>query len=334
VITLGCIGIGDWGKNLARDFSQLNDVDLRWCCDIKESRFEAFVKLNSKTKFTKNYNDLLRDEGLDAVVVASNASTHYTIVKEALSSGKHVFVEKPITLNSKEAKELVSLSKKMNKKLMVGHLLKYHPAVEKLKELSDSGQLGEIYYLYSQRVNLGRIRLDENALWSFAPHDISVILYLLNSEPLDVSARGQFYLRNGVHDVVFVNIRFKDGKMANIQLSWLDPHKERKLTIVGSKKMVVFDDSQNTEKIKIYDKGADVKTDYESYGDSITLRFGDITIPKINMTEPLKIECQHFIDCIKNDKTPKTDGSDGLRVVRILEAAQKSLEKNGIPVKI
>jgi predicted dehydrogenase len=216
---------------------------------------------------------------------------------------------------------------------MVGHLLLYHPAVGRLKELVDSGELGEVFYIYSQRVNLGKIRRDENALWSFAPHDISVILHLLGSFPESVSARGESYLRKNVEDVVFVNMKFPDRKMAQLQVSWLDPHKIRRITIVGSKKMVVFDDVQSTEKLKIFDKGAS-GVSYESYGDSITIRFGDIKIPHINMTEPLRAECQHFVDAIVNDKRPLTDGHDGVRVVQVLEAAQRSMENDGEPVRL
>jgi len=334
MISIACIGIGDWGRNLARNFSQLNDVNLLWCCDINKLRLEKLSKLYPNVQLSTDYQRILDDKKVEAVVIASSSSTHYQLAREALLAEKHVFVEKPLTLKATDAQDLINLSNKFNKKLMVGHLLKYHPAVEKLKELSSSGQLGKIYYIYSQRVNLGRVRSDENALWSFAPHDISVILYLLESEVEDVSARGQSYLQPGIADVVFMNLHFKDKKMANIQLSWLDPHKERKITIVGSKKMAVFDDCENTEKIKIHDKGADVNAEYVSYGDFITLRFGDIIIPRIDMVEPLRLECQHFIDCIKYDRIPKSDGKDGLQVVKILEAAQKSLDQDGIPVKV
>lgn len=334
MIGVACVGIGDWGRNLARNFSQIEEVNLIWCGDTNKLRLEKIGKLYPNTQLSTDYQRILDDKKVDAVVIASSSSAHYRLAKEALLTGKHVFVEKPLALKAADAEDLVRLADKVNKKLMVGHLLKYHPAVEKLKELVSSGQLGDIYYIYSQRVNLGKVRSDENALWSFAPHDISVILYLLESKAEDVSARGQSYLQPGIHDVVFVNLHFKGKKMANIQLSWLDPHKERKITIVGSKKMAVFDDCENTEKIKIHDKGIDVNTEYSSYGDSITLRFGDIIIPRIDMAEPLKLECRHFIDCIKHDKTPKSDGRDGLEVVKILEAAQKSLDQDGIPVKI
>jgi predicted dehydrogenase len=216
---------------------------------------------------------------------------------------------------------------------MVGHLLIYHPVVDRLKEMIAAGDLGKILYIYTQRVNLGIIRQDENALWSFAPHDLSVILYLLGEEPEVVSAHGESYIQKGIEDVVFVSLRFPDGKMANIQLSWLDPHKLRKVTLVGSKKMAVFDDMEASEKLKIYDKGVGHPS-YSTYGEYLTLRFGDITIPSIKLLEPLRTEAEHFIQCIESRKEPKTGGEDGLRVVNILVAAQQSLEKKGLPVPV
>ena len=226
-------------------------------------------------------------------MLAVPATQHFEAAKQALEAGKHVFVEKPITLNVRDARDLVELSEQTGRFLMVGHLLEYHPAVQMLKELIQTGELGEVYYLYSQRVNLGIIRQDENALWSFAPHDVSTVLYLLGQEPDSVSARGECYLQEGIEDVVFVNLHFTDGKMAQLQLSWLDPHKIRKLTIVGSRKMVVFDDAESAEKVRIYDKSAE-RRDYVSYGDAISLRFGDVVIPHLEMIEPLMLECQHF----------------------------------------
>jgi predicted dehydrogenase len=285
-------------------------------------------------KTAMEVSEVLSDRDVEAVVIASSSSTHFAIAKEALLSGRHVYVEKPIALNSSHARELIDIAKDKDRKLMVGHLMEYHPGVKKLRELIDSGQLGDIYYIYCQRVNLGVVRTDENALWSFGPHDISIILHLLRQVPVNVSARGACYLQRDIQDVVFVNLKFKGGIVAHIQLSWLDPHKIRKTTIVGSKKMVVLDDMETSEKVKIYDKGVQVNSSYESYGEYLTLRFGDVLIPKIDMTEPLKIECQHFIDCIKNKKIPQTDGENGLRVVKILEAAQKSIEKDGIPIAI
>ena len=235
-----------------------------------------------------------------------------------------------------QEKEMIRIAKKNRKILMVGHLLLYHPAVKKLKSYIEEGILGKIHYLYSTRVNLGQVREEENALWSLTAHDISVATYLLNEQPFEVSATGKSYIRKRIQDVVFVTLNFRNKIMAHIHASWLDPHKIRKFTVVGSKKMAVFDDMESTEKLRVYDKGFDweKKSNYGSYETFLTLREGDIHIPKIDMVEPLKLECQHFIDCIKNNTPPISNGENGLRVLKILTAAQKSLEANGKPVKI
>jgi len=335
MINIAVLGLGYWGPNLARNFDKLDDSNLYACCDLDNRNLDVLKDSYPKTRFSKDFNEVITDAKVDAVVIATSARTHYALAKKALLQGKHIYVEKPFTLDVAEAKELVELANKKDKKLMVGHLLEYHPAVEKLKELIDNGELGDIYYLYSQRTNLGKIRQDENALWSFAPHDVSVILYLLGTEPIDVSVRGNAYLQDKIEDVVFVNLYFPKRVMAQLQLSWLDPHKIRKFTIVGSKKMVVFDDMESEEKLKIYDKGV-TRNDkhFVSYDEFLTLRFGDVLMPHIAMTEPLTRECQHFLDCIKDNKTPRSDGMDGLRVVKVLSAAQKSLAQGGVPIKI
>ena len=241
---------------------------------------------------------------------------------------KDVLVEKPMALNTKDAEEMLRIAEMRKRILMVGHLLIYHPVVDRLKEMVTSGELGRLYYIYTQRVNLGVIRQDENALLSFAPHDLSVILYLLEEEPVAVTAHGESYIQKGIEDVAFVSLRFSDGKMANIHLSWLDPHKLRRITIVGSKKMVVFDDMEASEKLKVYDKGVK-NLSYDTYGEYLSLRFGDITIPSIKIAEPLRAEAEHFIQSIESRKEPKTGGRDGLKVVKILMAAQESLKKKG-----
>jgi predicted dehydrogenase len=331
MLRVAVVGTGAWGKNLVRNFSQIPEAELACCCDSDEEKRQAIAQSYPGVATTGNFDDILVDGSIAAVIIASPAVAHYPLAKAALEAGKHVYVEKPLALSTAHAEELVSLAETKKLKLMVGHLLLYHPAVTHLKELVDSGDLGEVFYIYSQRVNLGKIRQDENALWSFAPHDISVILYLLDQLPESVSARGESYLQQGVEDVVFVNMKFPDRKMAQLQVSWLDPHKVRKITIVGNKKMAVFDDTESVEKLKIFDKGVS-GVSYESYGDSLTIRFGDIKIPHVSMTEPLRAECRHFINCIIEDKQPLTDGADGVRVVRILEAAQKSMESDGAPV--
>lgn len=333
-VRLGVVGFGYWGPNLARNFDQLSQAELAVCCDLDPAALENLRKLYPYTRMTTDYQEVVNDETLDAVVIATSAVTHYQFAREALEKGKHVFVEKPLSLRYQQGKELVELAEERNLVLMVGHLLLYHPAILAIKDHIDSGRLGKIHYAYSQRLNLGKLRVDENCLWSLGPHDISVILYLLGQEPAEVTAKGESYLREGIEDVVFLTLTFGERMIANIHISWLDPHKIRKLTIVGSEKMVVFDDMESAEKIRIYDKGVDVRQDYKAYGDDLTLRFGDIVIPSIKMEEPLRAECHHFLECIEQHRKPRSDGQDGLRVLKVLEAAQKSLENRGSPVQI
>lgn len=334
MINVAVAGVGGWGKNLARNYFQIPDCTLRYICDLDPATLRQLQRQLPGTQTTTRFEDLLSDQDLHAVVVATPAPTHYALCKSALEAGKDVYVEKPFVLRSLEAEELIRLAEREGRILMVGHLLLYHPIVTRIKEMIDARELGDVYYVYNQRVNLGTVRGDENALWSFAPHDISVILHLLGQEPTDVSARGQSYLQPGIEDVVFITLNFNGRSMAHIHVSWLDPHKIRKLTIVGSKKMVVFDDLESTEKLRIYDKSAHQATDYNTFAEYITLRFGDITIPHVRVDEPLRLECQHFLDCVRTRKAPVTDGRDGLRVVKVLEAAQRSLDKGGTPVPI
>jgi len=333
-VVIGLVGLGYWGPNLMRNFSQLDNCRIKSCCDLDHNILERIRNQYPGTNTTDDYASLLDDPEIDAIVIAVSALRHYELAKQAILKGKHVFVEKPLTLSVSHAEELVKLAEVNNMKLMVGHLMEYHPAVEYLKNMIQNKELGDIYYLYSQRVNLGLIRKDENALWSFAPHDVSIIMYLLDSKPLNVSARGQDYLQKGIEDVVFLNMLFPGKIMAQAQLSWLDPHKIRRITIVGSRKMAVFDDQEPSEMIRIYDKGIANGSGYKTYGESLSLRFGDVRIPYIKMAEPLRLECQHFVDCIKNDRQPRSDGEDGLRVVRVLQAAQESLDKEGTPVSL
>ena len=331
-ITVGVVGVGGWGKNLARNYSQIPEARLRYLCDLDEAKLRQLEGSFQPERITTRFEDLLDDEGLQAVVVATTGSSHYELCQRALLAGKDVYVEKPFVLEVDHAHKLVALAGEYNSVLMVGHLLEYHPVVQRLKELIDSGDLGDIRYIYSQRLNLGTVRMDENALWNFAPHDISVILYLLGEEPTDVSARGQSYLQPGVEDVVFLALNFSNKAMGHVHVSWLDPHKIRRITIVGSKRMAVFDDLEPNEKLKIYDKGAEVSTDYDTFAEYVGLRFGDITVPYIRVGEPLRVECEHFLSCIRERRTPLTDGRDGLRVVQVLAAADESLVQNGTPV--
>jgi predicted dehydrogenase len=333
ILNVAVVGAGYWGKNLVRNFATAKRCNLKYVCDLNKKALAAQKKSFPSIVATAELEEVLNDTEVNAVVIATEVPTHFKIAQKSLEAGKHTYVEKPMTLKTADAKVLVKLATDKKLKLMVGHLLEYHPAVNYLKEMIDRGQLGQPYYMYTQRVNLGIVRQDENAWWSLAPHDISIICYLLGSEPVSVTAHGQCYLQKNIEDVVFATIKFADGKVANVHCSWLDPHKIRKMTVVGSEKMVTFDDMEATEKIRMYDKGAAVKHDITtSYAEVISLRFGDIVIPKIPSGEPLSLECKHFIDCVLDGTPIRSDGIEGLRVVRVLEAGQKSLKNNGEPV--
>lgn len=334
MIEIAVAGVGGWGKNLARNYFQNPHCKLKTICDLDEKKLRQMQAQFPGAAVTTRFDDLLEDPDLQGIVIATTAPSHYPLCKAALLAGKDVYVEKPFTLAVEEAEELTRLAEERDRILMVGHLLEYHPVVNKLKQMIVSGELGDIYYIYNQRVNLGTVRADENALWNFAPHDISSILYLLGQAPTDVSARGQCYLQEGIEDVVFLTLNFGGKHMAHVHVSWLDPHKIRKMTIVGSKKMAVFDDIEGTEKLRIYDKGVTANPDYNSFAEYITLRFGDITIPHLKIGEPLQLECSHFLECVRDRKKPVSDGWDGLRVIKVLDAAQRSLRSNGIPVQL
>ena len=333
MIGIAVVGAGAWGKNHIRVFSEIPNVRLKYICDRDRTKLSQIEKGYPQSKLVESLDPVLRDPEINGVVVASSAVSHCSLTKEILRAGKDVLVEKPMALNLNDAQEMIEVAEKERRILMVGHLLIYHPVVDRLRKMITSGELGKVHYIYTQRVNLGTIRQDENALWSFAPHDLSVILHLLEEEPVAVSAHGESYIQRGIEDVVFVNLHFSDGKMANIHLSWLDPHKLRRITLVGSKKMVVFDDMETLEKLKIYDKGVGSPS-YDTYGEYLSLRFGDITIPNVRMLEPLRAETEHFVQCIESRKEPKTGGRDGLRVVSILIAAQRSLEGKGCPISL
>jgi predicted dehydrogenase len=333
-LPLAIVGIGNWGFNHVRTFHQLPECELKLVCDLSGKRLQKVKEISQNIPLTNDYQNIIKDDNIAAVVIATDADTHYKLAKEALLSGKGVFVEKPITLDLREATELVELAEQKRQVLMVGHLLLYHPIVTAIKKYIDSGEWGEIFYIYSTRVNLGTLRTTENALWSLAPHDISVMMYLTGESPEVVNAVGNSYIKPDVQDVVFFSLGFPNNIMGHGQASWLDPHKIRQFTIVSRKKMAVFDDTEPKEKLRIYDKGVVDSKEYVSYEQQYTIRDGDIFIPAIKMVEPLKLECQHFIDCVSNNKKPLTDGVNGLEVLKVLTASQKSLEKGGIPVKL
>ena len=330
---IGLIGFGYWGPNLARNFHALPSADLSAICDANPDRLAKARGLYRATAFFSSYDDLLTSD-VEAIAIATPARTHYALARAALEAGKHAFVEKPLAMTVAEATELVELADRSGLVLMVGHVFEYVPAVRHIKTLLDEGAIGETYYLYSTRVNLGRIQTDINALWSIAPHDISIALYLFGQMPETVSARGARYLNGTVEDVIFLTLNFPDGVLAHVHGSWLDPGKMRRMTIVGSEKMIIYDDLSAEGKVKVYDKGAVRATDAQ-YGEyQYRLHSGDIAIPKLPLLEPLRVECEDFIAAIQTGSTPLADGRDGLRVVQVLAAAQQSLEQDGRPVTV
>ena len=334
MVTVAVIGVGGWGKNLARNYHEIPDCRLKYICDLDPEKLARLSQQLPGTNATSDFEAVLDDHEVQAVVIATPGPTHYALCKRALEHGKDVYVEKPFVLQVEHAEDLIEIARRQQRVLMVGHLLEYHPVINQLRELIQNNELGDIYYIYTQRLNLGTVRRDENALWNFAPHDISAILYLLNREPTDVCARGQSYLQRGVEDVVFMTLNFADKSMAHVHVSWLDPHKVRKLIIVGSRKMAVFDDVEGTEKLRIYDKGAAQNADYNSFAEYVSLRFGDVLIPYVKVAEPLRLECQHFLECVRTRQQPRSDGHDGRRVTKVLDAAQRSLRMNGLPVSL
>jgi predicted dehydrogenase len=322
-VTVGVVGLGYWGPNLARNFDLLAETELRWICDASEKARERWAPAFPSARMSGDIDELLSDPELDAVVIATPVPQHADLAVRVLRGGKHCFVEKPLAQSVADAERVVETAEESGKVLMVGHLLEYHPGVRKLKELASSGNLGAIRYIYGNRLNLGKLRPDENALWSLGAHDVSVVLHLAEEEPSDLHAFGESYMRQPIEDVVFCYLRFPSGLMAHLHLSWLDPHKERRFTIVGSEKMATFDDMALEQKLVIYDKGFD--QDYSSYGEYIA-RSGDVWSPSVSNEEPLRIECRHFAQCVREGKQPVSDGASGLRVVRVLEGLQQSLD--------
>ena len=324
-VKVGVIGYGYWGPNLARNFYELPSSDLVAIADTKEDRLKQAESRYPQIIVTKDYRDLF-EMGLDAVVISTPPITHYPIGKECLEHNLHVLVEKPMTLKSEHADELSCLAEEKGLTLMVGHTFEYNSAVHALKRYIDSGELGDIYYLDAARLNLGLFQRDSNVLWDLAPHDISILLYLLGENPTSVSAQGNPCVFNGIYDVAYLNLNFPHNISAHVHVSWLDPCKVRRITVVGSKKMVVYNDIENESKIKIYDKGVDAPEYTNNFGEfHCNYRSGDITIPNIRFAEPLRQESQHFIDSIINHTAPTSGGRDGLAVVKILEAAQHSI---------
>lgn len=340
MINVAVIGCGYWGPNLIRNLSQNKDVRIHTLCDMSDDRLKAMRRFFPQANFLKSTTEVFGCKEIDAVIIAVGVKLHYSMAKEALLSGKHCLVEKPLALNYKEAMELTELAEKHKLVLMVSHTFLYNTAVRKLKDYIKSNELGKVLYSYASRLNLGIIRRDVNALWNFAPHDVSIMCYLLDDLPVSVRAKGLRYIHDDLEDVVFMDLDFKNGVSSHIHLSWIDPKKIRETVVVGTKKMVIYDDTSSDAKLKIFEKGfdkiegPDSVPGYINYGEfQLQLRDGDCLIPKLDFKEPLKMECDHFIDCIINNKTPLTDGRNGAMVVKILELAQASLQKGGVTFK-
>ncbi|MHB8242944.1 MAG: Gfo/Idh/MocA family protein [Solirubrobacteraceae bacterium] len=322
-VRVGVVGLGYWGPNLARNLAAIPGCELAWLCDASPDARAKLEPSFPAARSTDSLEDLLGDDTLDAVVLATPVPTHAELAIAVTRAGKHCFVEKPLATNAADAQRAVDAAAQAGKVLMVGHLLEYHPAVRKLKELIDGEELGNLFYIYGNRLNLGKLRADENALWSLGAHDVSVALHLIGEEPVECLAHGASYVREGVQDVVFCYLRFPSGIVAHLHLSWLDPHKERRITVVGARRMATFDDMLIEGKLTIYDKGFDEDT--RSWGEYIA-RSGDTFSPRIPNLEPLRIECEHFVHCIRTGEIPRSDGNSGLRVVRVLEQLQQTLD--------
>ena len=330
-LKLGVVGAGAWGRNHVRTAAGLADAELAAVCDTDPKTRERVARQFPGALVTGDVDALL--ERSDAVIVASPAGSHAAVARRCIEAGKACLVEKPFALSVRDAEGVAALAAERKVPVLAGHLLVFHAAVDRLRTLIQGGELGKIFYLYGLRVNLGQVRQDENALWSFGPHDVSVALHLLGEAPTRVAAHGKSYLQPKIEDVVFLTMEFASGVLAHVQLSWLDPHKERKLTVVGAKKMVVFDDMEPREKLRIYDKGVDRPPEYGSFGESLAIREGDIFIPRIPNIEPLAAELAHFVRVARGTEPPRAGAGaeDGVRVVRVLDAASRSLARGGAP---
>jgi predicted dehydrogenase len=332
-LRIGIIGLGYWGPNLARALAATPGCELAYACDLDEGNRARLEGRYPGTVLTDRFDDLLEDDTLDAIVVATGAPSHHAIGMRVLAAGKHALIEKPLALTVADARELVATAEAGNRVLMVGHLLRFHPVFQQLHDISASGELGRMLYLYTNRLNFGKVRADENALWSLAPHDISLALAIAGERPEEVSARGEAFLREGVEDVVFGYLHFPSGLVAHLHVSWLDPHKSRKLTVVGSEGMAVFDDTEADRKLTVYEK-ASSPSRFDTWGEFQALRTGDVRIPQVPNAEPLVQETKAFVAAIREGRATVASGAEGLAVVEVLTALQTSLEQRGAPIRL
>lgn len=331
-LRVAVIGYGYWGPQLVRNFDRLRDTTVTHIVDLsparREAASEAFPQINVVAEV-----ELALDADIDAIVVATPIRTHYPLARQALERGKHVFVEKPLTASVAEAVKLVALAERMGRTLMVGHTFMYNPAVEELRRIVTSEAFGRVYHVDAIRVNLGLFQPDINVLWDLAPHDLSILNYILGAEPVSVSVQGEAFVRPNIHDVAHVMMRYPNGALAHVHVSWLHPSKVRRITVVGEKQMAVYDDVEATEKVRIFNRGVDVPDYTSTFGEfQLSYRYGDIVSPHIHWTEPLTIECQRFLDAIRTGSRPPSDGQNGLQIVRLLEAMDESLRMGGASV--
>jgi predicted dehydrogenase len=330
LIRIGVIGCGYWGPNLIRNFSTFKGSEVVICSDLREDRLAHMRNLYPKLETSTDYRRVLGHNNVDAVVVATPPETHARLTIEALRAGKHVFVEKPLALSSAEGAAMVAEAEKAGRVLLTGHTFVYTAAVNKIKEVIDSGELGDIFYVSTTRVNLGIFQEHVNVVWDLAPHDVSILNYILDRMPESVATQANCSIRKNIEDVAFINLRYPGNVLAHIHVSWLNPNKIRSTTVVGSRKMLVYDDISALEKIRIYDKGVTVTPHYDTFGEfNLSYRYGDILIPRLDDAEPLKVACQHFVDCVENGTKPRSSGAHGLEVVRVLEAAVASIREGG-----
>ncbi len=333
-LKIGVVGCGYWGPNLIRNFRFLPDCNLKLICDLNEQRLAHLKSLYPEVQSTTDYRHLLNGAGLDAVVIATAVNTHYPMARASLLAGKHTFIEKPMATSSAECQELIAIAQRKGLVLMTGHTFLYSPAVRKIKEIVDQGDIGEIRYISARRLNLGLFQKDINVAWDLAPHDISIVLHIMGEQPLTVNCEGSAHITPGVEDVTTMWLSFRNQKSAIIHSSWLDPRKVREMTIVGSKRMIVYDDVAPLEKIRIFDARVERPPHYDTFAEfHYAYHYGDVYAPYVKQEEPLKTECQHFLDCIRTGATPLTSGHQGLELVRILEASSESMKLDGSAVE-
>jgi len=335
MINIGVVGCGYWGPNLIRNFRSLTDCRVRTICDTNPQRLDYLRQIYPDVETTTDYSEVLKDKSIDAVALATPVHTHHDLAVESLKTGRHTFIEKPMATTSEQCKELIGLADERRLTLMVGHTFVYTAPVLKIKELIASGEIGEVMYISSRRLNLGLFQKDINVAWDLAPHDVSIILFILDQDPVSVNCQGKAHINPAIEDVTNMTINFPNGGIALVQSSWIDPRKIRETTIVGSKKMVVYDDNEPLEKLKIYDKCVEIPPHYDTYAEfHFSYHYGDMYAPYLKQIEPLKVECQQFIESINDGHISPSSGEEGLKVVQVLEAATRSLKNGGAEVKL